>query len=51
LLKRYFQDRKSVKDVTIAIHTPDNDEEDKKLDQLEEEMIRDYNSESNGDES
>jgi uncharacterized Fe-S cluster-containing MiaB family protein len=37
--------------VTIAIHTPDSEEADKKQDQLEEEMVRDFNSGSNGDES
>ena len=36
--------------MTIAIHTPDNDDADQKQDRLEEEMIRDFNSGSNGGE-
>jgi hypothetical protein len=37
--------------VTIAIHTPESDEADRKQDILEEEMMRDYNSGSAGDDS
>ena len=37
--------------MTIAIHTPESDEADKKQDKLEEEMMRDYNSGSAGDDA
>lgn len=37
--------------MTIAIHTPENDDADQKQDRLEEEMIRDFNSGSNGEDS
>ncbi len=37
--------------MTIAIHTPESDEADKKQDKLEEEMMKDYNSGSAGDEA
>jgi hypothetical protein len=37
--------------VTIAIHTPDSDEADKNQDKLEEDMMKNFNSGSAGDES
>jgi hypothetical protein len=43
-----IKDRKSVKDVTIAIHTPDNDEGDQIFDRAEEEMINDMKKKSDG---
>jgi hypothetical protein len=43
-----IKDRKSVKDVTIAIHTPENDEGDQIFDRAEEAMINDMKQKNDG---
>jgi len=43
-----IKDRKSVKDVTIAIHTPDNDEGEAIFDRAEEAMINDIKAQNDG---
>ena len=43
-----IKDRKSVKDVTIAIHTPDNDEGEAIFDRAEEAMINDMKAQNDG---
>jgi hypothetical protein len=43
-----IKDRKSVKDVTIAIHLPDNDIEDQAQDREEEKMLNDMKANSDG---